>query len=187
MRTHAWMTPELELVRSTARRFCEAELVPNEGRWGQQQHVDRAVWFKAAEAGLLLPGISEEYGGGGGNFLHEAVIFSEQSRAICPGLGNSVHSGIVAHYLKNFASEEQKRAWLPRMARGELIGALAMTEPGIGSDLQSITTHADSKGDEYVVNGTKTYITNGGSANLICLVVKTDPTLGGRGISILVC
>ncbi|MGD9944552.1 MAG: acyl-CoA dehydrogenase family protein [Burkholderiaceae bacterium] len=186
MRSHLWNTSELDLVRETARRFYEVEMVPNEDRWGKQQHVDRELWFKAAEVGLLLPGIPEQYGGGGGSFLHEAIIFSEQSRAICPGLGNSVHSGIVAHYLKNFASEEQKLDWLPRMARGDLIAGLAMTEPGTGSDLQNIRTQAVSDGDHYVVNGAKTYVTNGSSANLICLVVKTNVALGAAGISILV-
>ena len=186
MHRPAWMTPELESLRDSVRRFCLTELLPNEERWSQQQCVDRDTWYKAADAGLLLPGIAEEYGGGGGSFLHEAVIFSEPIRLLCGGLGNSLHSGIVAHYLKNFASEAQKRDWLPKMARGELIGGLAMTEPGTGSDLQSIRTHARRDGDHYVINGAKTYITNGSSCNLICLVLKTDPSQGARGVSIVV-
>lgn len=186
MRQPAWLDSELETLRDSARRFYETELLPHEERWGHQQVVDRDVWYKAGEAGLLCPGISEAFGGGGGNFKHEIVLFSEQGRMLCPGLGNSLHSGIVAHYIENFASESQKHAWLPKMASGHLVGGLAMTEPGTGSDLQSIRTTARREGNEYVINGTKTYITNGSTANLICLVAKTDPAQGARGISIIV-
>jgi len=186
MRTSSWMTPELETLQDSARRFYEAELVPHEERWSRQQVVDREVWFKAGAAGLLCPAISEDYGGAGGNFKHEMVLFSEQARMLCPGLGNALHSGIVAHYIENFASESQKREWLPKMATGELVGGLAMTEPGTGSDLQSIRTTARRDGDDYVINGAKTYITNGSTANLMCLVLKTDPSQGARGISIVV-
>jgi len=186
MRESSWMTPELETLRDSARRFYEAELVPHEERWSRQQVVDREVWYKAGAAGLLCPGISEEYGGGGGNFMHEIVLFSEQGRMLCPGLGNPLHSGIVAHYIENFASEAQKREWLPKMATGELVGGLAMTEPGTGTDLQGIRATARKDGADYVINGAKTYITNGSTANLVCLVVKTDPEQGARGISIVV-
>jgi len=186
MHQPSWMTPELEALQDSARRFCETELAPNEARWCEQRCVDREVWFKAGQAGLLCPGIPEEYGGGGGNFLHEAVIFAEQARAVATGLGNSLHSGIVAHYIHNFASEAQKREWLPKMATGELVGGLAMTEPGTGSDLQSIRTRAIADGDDYVIDGAKTYITNGTTANLICLVVKTDPAQRAKGLSIIV-
>ncbi|MEO8298621.1 MAG: acyl-CoA dehydrogenase family protein [Burkholderiales bacterium] len=182
----SWMTPELETLRDSVRRFCETELLPNEERWSQQQQVDPSAWRKAGEAGLLCAGISEEYGGGGGGFLHEVIILSEPIRMMCGGLGNGVHSGLVSHYIENFASEAQKRAWLPKMATGELIAALAMTEPGTGSDLQAIRTSAVKDGDDYVINGSKTYITNGATANLICLVLKTDPTKGGKGLSIIV-
>jgi acyl-CoA dehydrogenase len=180
------MNAELEALRDSVRRFCVTELLPHEDRWSEQQCVDRDTWTKAAAAGLLCPGIAEQYGGGGGNFLHEAVILSEPARLLCPGLGNGVHSGIVAHYIQNFASEAQKLEWLPKMASGELIGGLAMTEPGTGSDLQSIRTHAVRDGSDYVINGAKTYITNGSTANLICLVLKTDPNQGAKGISIVV-
>ncbi len=186
MHTYAWMTPELEAFRDTARRFCEKELVPNEARWAEQQCIDRDVWQKAGAIGLLCPGIPEEYGGGGGDFLYEAIAFTEQARALANGFGNTVHSGIVAHYLLNFGSEAQKRDWLPRMATGELVAAIAMTEPGTGSDLQSIKTRAVRDGDDYVISGAKTYITNGTSANLICVVAKTDVTQGAKGISIIV-
>lgn len=186
MSTSSWITPELENFRDTVRRFYEKELVPNEERWGRQQHVDREVWNKAGAAGLLCVGIPEAYGGGGGNFMHEAILFYEQTRAIVPGLGNGVHTGIVAHYIHNFASEAQKRDWLPRMARGELVGALAISEPGAGSDVQAIQTRAVRDGDHYMVNGAKTFISNGQLADLVCLVVKTDPSAGARGISLLV-
>lgn len=181
-----WMNDELTMLAKTARRFAEVELVPNEERWGKQQHVDREVWLKAGAAGLLCPSISEEYGGGGGNVLHEAAIFYEQARAVAPGMGNAVHSGIVAHYLKNFASAEQKREWLPKMASGELVGAIAMSEPGAGSDLLSIRTQAIRHGDYYVINGSKTWISNGLMADLILVVCKTDPAAGHRGISVIV-
>lgn len=184
MQDPAWMTPEMAYFRDTIRRFCERELLPHEPRWEAQQHVDREAWLKAGQAGMLCCGIPEEYGGGGGTFLHEAIAFSEQARALAPGLGNAVHSGIVAHYIHAFASEEQKRAWLPRMARGDLIGALAMTEPDAGSDVQAIRTRAVRSGDDYLITGSKTYISNGTQAGLICVVAKTDPEAGARGISI---
>ncbi|WP_285411187.1 acyl-CoA dehydrogenase family protein [Variovorax sp. efr-133-TYG-130] len=180
-----WMTPELENFRDNVRRFYDKELVPNEERWGRQQHVDREVWRKAGAAGLLCVGISEEYGGGGGNFMHEAILFYEQTLAIVPGLGNGVHTGIVAHYLENFGTEAQKQQWLPRMASGDLVGALAISEPGAGSDVQAIQTRAVRRDDHYVVNGAKTFISNGQLADLVCVVVKTDPSAGSRGISLL--
>ena len=186
MHQSTWMTPELETFQDSVRRFYERELVPNEDRWGRQQHVDREVWHKAGAAGLLCVGIAEEYGGGGGSFKHEAILFYEQSRAIVPGLGNGVHTGIVSHYIDNFGSEAQKREWLPKMARGELVAALAISEPGAGSDVQGIRTRAVRDGEHYVVNGGKTFISNGQLAELIVVVVKTDPDAGSRGISLLV-
>jgi acyl-CoA dehydrogenase len=182
----SWMNPELEALAASVRRFCETELVPNEPRWCEQRCVERDAWHKAGAAGLLCPGIPEEWGGGGGSFLHEAVIFSEQARSLAIGLGNAVHSGLVAHYIHNFGSPAQKQAWLPRMATGELVGAIAMTEPGTGSDLQSIRTRAALRGDHYVIDGAKTYISNGTTADLICVVAKTDPSQGAKGISIIV-
>ena len=181
-----WATQELEDVRQSARKFYERELGPNEERWSEQQHVDRDVWLKAGAAGLLCAGISEAYGGAGGDFRHEALLFYEQSYAVAPGLGNGVHSGIVAHYLENFASEAQKLHYLPKMASGEMIGAIAMSEPGAGSDLQAIRARAIRDGDHYVVDGSKTWISNGMMADLVLLVVKTDPTKGAAGMSILI-
>ena len=179
------MTPDLESFRDTVRRFYDKELVPNEERWGRQRHVDREVWRKAGAAGLLCVGISEAYGGGGGNFMHEAILFYEQTRAIVPGLGNGVHTGIVAHYIENFGSEAQKHEWLPKMASGELVGALAVSEPGAGSDVQAIQTRAVREDDHYLVNGAKTFISNGLLADLVCVVAKTDPSAGSRGILLL--
>ncbi|SEQ47838.1 acyl-CoA dehydrogenase [Solimonas aquatica] len=181
-----WMTQELELLRDSARRFFEAEAVPNEARWAQQKHVDREFWRKAGEMGLLCAGIPAEYGGGDGSFAHEAVIFEEQGRIACSSFGNHVHSGIAAHYIASYGNEAQKRRWLPRLASGEMISGIAMTEPGAGSDLQGIKTRALREGDHYRVTGAKTFISNGYLADLLVLVVKTDPALGGKGVSLLV-
>ena len=180
-----WMDADLEQLRDTARRFYERECVPNEKRWTEQQHADRDIWRKAGAAGLLCAGIPEEYGGGGGDFRHEAVICEEQASAMVNAFSNNVHSGIVAHYLLAYGSEAQKQRWLPRMATGELVAAIALSEPGIGSDLQRMKTHALRDGDHYVVSGSKTFITNGLHANLICLAVKTDPAAGAKGVSLL--
>lgn len=181
-----WMNDELELLRDAVRRFFEAEAVPNDRRWNEQKHVDRAFWRKAGEVGVLCAGIPAEYGGVGGSFAHEAVIFEEQGRACCTSFGNHVHSGISAHYILAYGSEAQKRRWLPRLASGEMIAAIAMSEPAAGSDLQGIKTRARRDGDHYLVSGAKTFISNGALADLLVLVVKTDPALGAKGISLLV-
>lgn len=180
-----WMDADLAQLRDTARRFYERECVPHEKRWTEQLHADREIWQKAGAAGLLCAGIPEAYGGGGGDFRHEAVICEEQAHAMVNAFSNNVHSGIVAHYLLAYGSEAQKQRWLPRMATGELVAAIALSEPGIGSDLQRMKTHARREGDHYVVSGSKTFITNGLHANLICLAVKTDPAAGAKGVSLL--
>ncbi len=180
-----WIDESVEAFRRSARRFVESELVPNEARWWKQGHVDRDTWLKAGAVGLLLPSIPEEYGGGGGTFAHDAALILEQAREGVCSLGTNVHSAIVAHYLLTYASEECRRRWLPKMARGELVAAIAMTEPDVGSDLQNIRTRAVRSGDEYVINGAKTYITNGLLADLIIVVCKTDPALGAKGISLI--
>jgi acyl-CoA dehydrogenase len=178
------MSDELAMFRDAVRKFVAAEFAPHEARWEAQQHVDRDAWRKAGAMGLLLPDIPEEYGGGGASFAHECVVLEEIQHANVASFGKSVHS-IVAHYLLAFASEAQKRHWLPKMASGELIAAIAMSEPGAGSDLQGIRTRAVRDGDTYVINGSKTFITNGGMADLVCLVVKTDPAAGARGTSLV--
>ena len=179
-----WMDDDLRTFRETVVRFVESEMVPHDARWRAQHHVDRELWRKAGETGLLLLDLPSEHGGGGGDFRHEAVLYEELARRGLSGFGQGVHS-IAAHYVANHGSEAQKQRWIPRMARGELIGAIAMTEPGAGSDLQGIRTRAVRDGDHYVINGSKIFITNGGSASLLMLVVRTDPNDRKRGLSIL--
>jgi acyl-CoA dehydrogenase len=181
----AWMNQELHMLQESARRFFETECAPHEERWWKQQMPDREVWNKLGDMGLLCASIPEEYGGGGGSFLHEAVILYEQARALVTGISNAVHSGILAHYISNHGTEEQKKRWLPKMATGELVGAIAMSEPEAGSDLKSIRTRAVSDGERYLINGSKTFITNGYHANLICVVCKTDPARGAKGVSLI--
>ncbi|MEX3960613.1 acyl-CoA dehydrogenase family protein [Paraburkholderia sp. EG286B] len=181
-----WITDDLVLFQDSIRKFIERELMPHEERWWKQQHVDREVWRNAGEFGMLCASIPEEYGGGGGTFAHEAIIALEQSRAMVSSLGTNVHSGIVAHYILRYGTEEQKRRWLPKMASGERVAAIAMSEPGAGSDLKSIKTRAVRDGDHFVINGSKTFISNGLLADLICVVVKTDPAQGAKGVSIVV-
>ena len=181
----AWSDDETEAFRDLAHSFLEKECAPHEARWGEQQHVDREIWNKAGSLGLLCPSIPEEYGGGGGTFAHEAVLAEEQVRAAAPSLGTAVHSTIVAHYLNSYGTEDQKRKWLPQLASGELVGAVAMTEPGTGSDLQSIKTKAIKNGDGYVLDGSKTFISNGLQAEFIVVVAKTDPDDKAAGISLI--
>jgi len=179
-----WMDDDLRMLREAVSRFVETEMLPHEPRWREQHHVDRATWRAVGEAGFLLMDVPDDYGGGGGDFRHEAVLYEELNRRGISGFGQGVHS-IAAHYVLNYGSEEQKQRWLPRMARGELIGAIAMTEPGAGSDLKGIRTRAVRDGDDYVVNGSKIFITNGSVATILMLVVRTDPNDRSRGLSIL--
>jgi len=179
-----WMDDDLRMLREAISRFVEGEFMPLDAKWRKQHHVDKDAWRKIGAAGFLLLDIPVEYGGGGGDFRHEALLYEETNRRGLSGFGQSVHS-IAAHYVLNYGTEEQKQRWLPRMARGELIGAIGMTEPGAGSDLKGIRTRAVRDGDHYVVNGSKIFITNGGSAELLMLVVRTDPNDRGRGLSIL--
>jgi acyl-CoA dehydrogenase len=182
----AWMTEDLVLLEEQARRFLAAELVPQIERWQEAGIMDRATWRKLGEAGLLCAGIPEQYGGAGGSFAHEAVINREFARAGLDSIGAPLHSGIVAPYILKYGTEEQKRRWLPKLASGELVGAIAMTEPGTGSDLQGVKTNAKKSGNGYVLNGSKTFITNGQLANLIVVVAKTDPAAGAKGTSLMV-
>jgi acyl-CoA dehydrogenase len=179
-----WMDDDLRMLREAIDRFVETEMLPLDAKWREQHHVDKDMWRKVGAAGFLLMDVPAEYGGGGGDFRHEAVLYEELARRGITGFGQGVHS-IAAHYVLNYGTEEQKQRWLPRMARGELIGAIAMTEPGAGSDLKSIRTRAVRDGDHYVINGSKIFITNGGQAEILMLVVRTDPNDRNRGLSIL--
>ncbi|MFI9381678.1 acyl-CoA dehydrogenase family protein [Kutzneria sp. NPDC052558] len=180
------MTEDLDQLRRLARDVFAKELTPHQERFAAQHAIDRDLWRRFGELGLVCISIPEQYGGGGGTFAHEAVLIEEQARALDSSWGNSVHSGIVAHYLLNYGTEEQKSRWLPRLASGELVAAVAMSEPGAGSDLQAVRTRAVRSGDEYVINGAKTFITNGAQAELIIVVAKTDADQGARGISLIV-
>jgi acyl-CoA dehydrogenase len=179
-----WMDEDLAIFREAAARFIEAEMVPNDAQWRKQQHVGKEIWRKAGAMGLLCTDISADYGGAGGDFRHEVVIYEELARRGLSGFGQGVHS-ICAHYVVNHGTEEQKKRFLPRMASGELIGAIGMTEPGAGSDLQALKTRAVRDGEDYVINGSKIFITNGYLGSLIALVVKTQPSAGAKGTSIL--
>ena len=173
-----WMTEELSLLQDSAGRFFEREFVPHEEQWAKDGIMPREMWNKAGEAGLLLASVPEEYGGAGGTFAHESVILYEQGRANVRSLGNAVHSGIVAHYILAYGSEEQKRRWLPKMATGELVGAIAMTEPGAGSDLQGRCKHHRHRmsGDQLCRQRLRRPSSPTASmANLIIVVAKTDP------------
>ena len=182
----AWMNEDLTPLRELARSFCEKELAPYQQQWNAQGHVDRDVWTKAGQVGLLCLSIPEQYGGGGGTFAHDAVLIEEQVRVGDSCWGNGVHSGIVAHYLLDYGTEQQKRGWLPKLASGEWVGSIAMTEPDAGSDLQNIKTKAVRDGDTYRLNGSKTFITNGGQTDLIIVAAKTGTDPGEHGLSLLV-
>jgi acyl-CoA dehydrogenase len=175
---------ELELFRDAVRRFVETELTPNEPRWREQQHVDREAWRKAGELGLLLCAVPAERGGVGADVRYDAVVYEELARGGAMGFGKHVHE-IVAHYVAAYGTPAQQQRWLPRMASGEAIAAIAMSEPGAGSDLQGVRTRAVRDGDSYVVNGSKTFISNGHIADLVLLVCKTDPQAGARGTSLI--
>jgi acyl-CoA dehydrogenase len=178
---------ELTLFADGVRGFLQQHAPGNAiARWRENGMVDRELWSKAGEAGILCPAIPEEFGGAGGDFRHEAVVIRQIVLHGLDGWGVPLHSGIVAPYILHYCSESQKRAWLPRLAQGDLVGAIAMTEPGTGSDLQAVRTRAIRDGDTYRISGTKTFITNGQTANFIIVAAKTDPTEGSRGISLIV-
>ena len=164
-----------DLFRQTARRFVDKEIVPNLAEWEHAGIVPKSLWLKAGEAGLLCATVPEEYGGSGGDFGHSAVMIEELARANATAVGFTTHSEIVAPYIVAYGTEEQKQRWLPRMVSGALIGVIAMSEPGIGSDLRSMRTTARRDGADYIVNGQKTFITNGGNAGLMVTATKLDP------------
>jgi acyl-CoA dehydrogenase len=181
-----WMNDELNAFRGQFRRFLTSDLAPKAEGWRRAKMVERGAWRALGEMGALLPSVPEAYGGIGGSFAFEAAVV-EDLAALVPEMttGVSVHSTIVAHYILNYGSHEQKQRWLPKMARGEFIGAIAMTEPGAGSDLQAVRTTARREGNSYVLNGQKTFITNGHAADLVIVVARTGEP-GGKGLSLLV-
>jgi len=181
-----WMNEDFSMVRDMAGRFMDEDIEPHYEAYEDQGTVPRAKWEKAGEAGLLCAAISEEYGGGGADYAKEAAIIEAIGHAGVDGFGIALHSAIVAPYIEAFGTEEQKQRWLPRLATGELIGAIAMTEPAAGSDLQGIKTTAIKDGNQYVINGSKTFITNGQNANLIIVVAKTAPSQGAKGTSLMI-
>lgn len=183
-----WADDQVVALKDMATKFFVSEALPHRERWIEQKRVDREFWLEAGKVGLLCASIPEEYGGGGGTFAHDLAIFQAalELTEMGFGVGASVHSGLVANYINTYGTEEQKHRWLPKMASGEFIGAIAMTEPGGGSDLKAVRTTAIRDGDEYVVNGSKTFISNGTNADLVILVLKTDPAAGTKGVSLLV-
>lgn len=182
----AWATDDVAMLYDMSVRFLENEIVPKYDEYEKNEIVERAAWEKAGAHGLLCASMPEEYGGSGGTFAHESAIAEALGHVGTDGFGIALHNAIVAPYILHYGTDEQKKRWLPRMATGELIGAIAMTEPGAGSDLQGVKTRAEKSGNQYKINGSKTFITNGQNANLIIVVTKTDPGQGAKGTSLIV-
>ena len=181
-----WETEEHSDLREMAREFMATEITPHAERFAENHQVDRDLWNKAGDNGLLCISVPEEYGGGGGDFSHEAVVLYEQGLATDDSWGYAIHSSIVAPYIADYGTEEQKQRWLPKLASGELVGAIAMTEPTTGSDLKAIRTNATWDGDDLIINGSKTFITNGTQADLVIIVTRTNDQPGARGVSLVV-
>lgn len=177
---------EHELYRDAVRRFIETEIAPYHEEWERDGKVSRDVWLKAGAAGYLCSNAEEEFGGVGADFRYNAVFTEELGRAGATGPGFAVHSDMAASYILNFGSPEQKRHWVPLMASGQAIAAIGLTEPGAGSDLKAIRTTAVRDGDDYVINGQKTYISNGQLCDFVVLACKTDPEAGGRGMTFII-
>jgi acyl-CoA dehydrogenase len=179
------LTSDHELFRDQVRRFFEKHILPHHREWERAGLVPREVWREAGAQGLLCIGMPEAYGGAGADFGYSAVLIEEIARTNTSGVGFPLHNDIVAPYILAYAAEEKKQEWLPRMARGETVGAIAMTEPGMGSDLKAVRTTAKRDGDHYVINGQKTFITNGRNSGIVIVVVRTDPAAGRKGISLI--
>ena len=178
--------PEHEEFRKNVRRFFADEIMPHQEQWQAQQHIERKVWNRAGELGFLCLAIPEEYGGMGADRLYSMVMLEEQAHAGDSSTGFSVHSDIIANYLNNFGTEAQKQQWLPKMASGAAVGAVGMTEPGTGSDLQSVKTRAVKDGDDYLINGSKIFITNGYLSDIVVVVARTgDSGEGSKDISLI--
>ncbi len=177
-----WITPDVEMFRDGARKFWKNELMPHVERWEEQGHVDRHIWNRMGELGLLLADVPADYGGGDGNYAHLASLI-EVGAENGFGLGYGPHY-IVAQYLLDYGTDEQKAKWLPAMARGECVASIGMSEPGAGSDLAGIKTRAVRDGNEYIVNGSKTFNTNGFHADIVLLAAKTDTSAGAKGVSL---
>src|SRR5262245_18100576 len=183
--TPSWMDSDVAMFRDTVDRFVESEMLPGDEAARHRGHVGHEIWRRAGELGLLCVDIPDTYGGGGGDFRHECVLHESMSRRGLTGFNAAVHS-IAAHYIANHGTEEQKHHYRPRLTSGELVGAIAMTEPGAGSDLQGLKLLARRDGDHYVLNGSKTFISNGFLAGLVIVVAKTDPAQGAKGTSLLI-
>ncbi len=180
-----WASDEHRMYAEMANRFFADTLAPNIERWVEQGIVDRAFWHTAGENGIMAGAIPEEYGGAGGDMGFESITIYEQTRTGDCGWGYGIQS-IVVHYITAYGTEEQKQRWLPGLASGEIVGAIAMTEPGTGSDLQAVKTRAEKDGNQYKINGSKIFITNGQAADLIITVAKTNPDAGSKGVSLIV-
>jgi acyl-CoA dehydrogenase len=181
-------TADHDTFRSSFRQFVDREIRPNQAQWRQDGQVSRELWRKAGAQGFLCPWLEEKWHGPGGDFLHSIIIIEELARAYESGFACSLHSDIVVPYIHSYGSDEQKQRWLPKLASGEFISAIAMTEPGTGSDLAALATTAVKNGDDYLINGTKTFISNGQLCDVVIVAVKTDPDPANahRGISLFV-